>query len=69
MKLKFEKVKNEFDQVFCYRAGIYRGNDGISRRVDRTKRLKALGNAIVPQVAYQLFKCLDEINNQLDPSK
>jgi len=30
---------------------ICRGNDGVPGWVDRTKRLKALGNSIVPQVA------------------
>ena len=33
-------------------------NDGISNRLDR---IKALGNAIVPQVAYQIFKALDQL--------
>jgi DNA (cytosine-5)-methyltransferase 1 len=37
-------------------------NDGISNRVDR---IKALGNAIVPQVAHEIFKALVEIENQL----
>ena len=51
------------------------GNDGISDRLDgitfskwRNESIKAGGNAIVPQVVYQIFKAIDQynqLNNQL----
>jgi len=42
---------------------IFRSNDGLSNGVDR---VKALGNAIVPQVAYQLFKTIELFINEKD---
>lgn len=50
---------------------ICNGNDGFSSRLDsitfpkwRTKSIEAGGNAIVPQVVYQIFKAIDQYNNQ-----
>lgn len=41
---------------------LCRVHDGLSRGVDRNKRLKALGNAIVPQIAFEIFKAINETN-------
>lgn len=48
------------------------GNDGLSQRLDgigfskwRKESIMALGNAIVPQVAYQIFKAIEQTNSLL----
>lgn len=50
---------------------VHRGNDGLSFDVDdltipfskwRTESLKAYGNAIVPQVMYRIFQCIEQLN-------
>ena len=48
---------------------ICSGNDGISNELDgitfpkwRNESIKAFGNAIVPQVAFQIFKAINEYN-------
>lgn len=38
-----------------------RVGDGLPKRLDRTPRLKALGNAIVPQIAEEIFKGIKEV--------
>lgn len=42
---------------------------GVVRIKDRTKQLKGLGNAIVPQVAYQIFRAIEEIDKQITTNK
>jgi len=57
-------------EVFPTQSPICNGNDGLSNRLDsitfpkwRAESIKAGGNAIVPQVAYQIFKAIEEYNN------
>jgi DNA (cytosine-5)-methyltransferase 1 len=47
-------------EQFPTQSPICRRDDGLSTRMDkhRAKRIKALGNAIVPQVAYKIFQSL-----------
>lgn len=56
---KAEQWEEHWSEVITRLCGIH---DGLSRRVDRhrAKRLKALGNAIVPQAAYQIFQAINE---------
>lgn len=56
-------------QEFPTQTPICDGDDGLSARLDsitfpkwRTESVKAGGNAIVPNVAYQLFKTIDKMN-------
>ena len=37
---------------------LCRVDDGLPRKLDRVKRLKALGNSIVPQVAFEIMKVI-----------
>jgi len=54
-------------QNFPTQSPICVGNDGISERLDgitfpkwRNESIKAAGNAVVPQVVYQIFKAIEE---------
>jgi DNA (cytosine-5)-methyltransferase 1 len=58
-------------QAFPSVSPICNGDDGLSHRLDsitfskwRNESIKAGGNAIVPQVAYQIFKAIEQYNNQ-----
>lgn len=46
---------NSWDE-FPTQSPVCGGNDGVPNRVDR---IKALGNAIVPQVAYEIFQTIE----------
>jgi DNA (cytosine-5)-methyltransferase 1 len=59
-------------QNFPTKSPICYGNNGLSHRLDgitfskwRNESIKAGGNAIVPQVAYQIFKAISQ-NNELN---
>ena len=56
---------------FPTQSPICGGNDGLSRELDgitfskwRNESIKAYGNAIVPQVAYQIFQAIQNTNEQ-----
>ncbi len=57
--------RNTWD-IFPTQSPICNGDDGLSSRLDgitfpkwRNESIKAGGNAIVPQVAYEIFKCIN----------
>jgi len=63
--LTFKKSERNNWQTFPTQSAICRGNDGFPGELDnitfskwRKESIKAYGNAIVPQVAYQIFKSI-----------
>ena len=60
-------------QAFPSVSPVHRGNDGLPFDVDRltlsfgkwrTEALKAYGNAIVPQVMYELFRAIEQVESE-----
>ncbi len=63
---RYNKLFRKNFEKFPSKPPICGGNDGISRELDgitfpkwRNESIKAYGNAIVPQVAHQIFKALN----------
>lgn len=78
---KSEKTKGHFSSCVCgntwknfpTQAPICDGDDGLSGRLDsitfpkwRSESIKGGGNAIVPQVALQIFKAIEKYENYID---
>lgn len=64
------KGKNDW-QTFPTVPPVCNGNDGLSDRLDgitfskwRKESIKAGGNAIVPQVAFEIFKVIEQLNQK-----
>lgn len=71
------KTKSSFRQSdwrnFPTVSPVCSGNDGISQRLDgitfskwRAESIKGYGNAVVPQVVYQIFKTIEAYENEFN---
>ena len=73
--IKFTPTNNKPTwQEFPTVSPVCDGNDGISDRLDgitfskwRNESIKAGGNAIVPQVAFQIFQTIQKLHHDLHP--
>ena len=66
-KFEFENFNRKQFQKFPTVAPVCNGDDGLSSKLDgitfskwRKESIRAGGNAIVPQVVYQIFKAIEE---------
>ena len=69
----WECIEWDFQTKESLKPGLCWENDGISKGMDgitfskwRKESIKAYGNAIVPQVAYQIFKAIEEFELMLN---
>lgn len=69
-----EKSFSDYWQNFPTQSPVCNGDDGIPSELDgitfpkwRNESIKAGGNAIVPQVAYQIFKAIEQYNHGNNP--
>ena len=65
-----ERYKRNFWNSFPTQPPLCGGDDGLPRKLDgitfskwRKESIKAYGNAIVPQVAHEIFKAINKSNN------
>jgi len=68
---KFEHARPCWD-FFPTQPPICGGNDGFSTKLDgitfpkwRSESIKAYGNAVAPQVVYEIFKVIEELDNKI----
>jgi len=69
---KFASQRNDWDQ-FPTQSPVCGGDDGLPTKLDgitfpkwRAESIKGYGNAIVPQVAYEIFKAIELSDKQLN---
>jgi DNA (cytosine-5)-methyltransferase 1 len=65
----FESVDVVSDCRWAVEPTMDRVAHGVSRKLDRVARIKSLGNSIVPQVAAEIFKAIQESDSMTFPSE
>ena len=68
----WQSYKRNFWDSFPSKSPVCGGDDGLPRELDnitfpkwRNESIKGYGNAIVPQVAYEIFKTIEKFENSL----